>query len=83
MNRLLLDIYVPALERHFDIVIDSQTRIRDACTLLGKAIEEYSEGAYTSSGAEKLCSVSQNTVLRAERNMSDYQLKNGDSLLFC
>lgn len=83
MNKIILDINVPALGMHFDIVVMPQIKVRDVCFLLGKAIEEYSEGAYISSSDEILCSVNKGVILRAERYISEYQLKNGDSLLFC
>ena len=83
MNKIILDINVPALGVHFDILVTPQIKVRDVCVLLGKAVEEYSDGAYVSSSDEVLCSASRGVILRAERYISEYQLKNGDSLLFC
>ncbi len=46
MNKILVKIYVPAIEKQYDIWIPSHKRIYNVIYLLVKAINELTDGSY-------------------------------------
>lgn len=83
MEKVLIDLFVPAIEVHFDVFIPTFLHINTIIELLGKAIENMSNGEYVSSGQELLCSVDRQQVLNFELTLRDYDVKNGESLMLC
>lgn len=83
MEKVLIDLFVPAIESHFDVFIPNFLHINMVIELLGKAIENMSNGEYISSGQEILCSVDRKQVLNMEHTLRDYDVKNGEFLMLC
>ena len=83
MDKVLIDLFVPAIGMHFDVFIPEFMQIKTICELLGKAVVELSEEQYVSSEQEVLCSVEMQLVLDCEKTLEDYNVQNGDTLMLC
>lgn len=81
MNKILINLFVPAINEYYDIFIPNFLSIREICLLLGKAIEELSNNQYVLSGEELLCSVERRKILNPNQNFMDYGIQNGEHLL--
>lgn len=83
MDKILVDLFVPAIHEHFNIFIPNFLTVKEICQLLGAAIQEMSDGSYVSSGEELLCSLEKMQVLRYGHNFLSYGIQNGEHLMFC
>lgn len=83
MKKVLINLFVPAIGEYFDVFVPDSLLIKDVCTLLGDSIQELSNKQYISSGEEVLCSLDKKQILRPERNLMEYGIRNGEHLLLC
>ena len=79
--KILLNIYVPAVGAHYDVLVPNFLRIKSVTTLIASVVETLSDNRYVSSGEECLCSTEKNIVLRGNATLEKYGVKNGDHLV--
>ena len=78
MDRLEIEVFVPSIGESFDVVLASDVKVSEACTALGKMLEDVTDNRYSSSGSELICCVNRNLLLKNDRYLSDYSIKTGD-----
>lgn len=83
MDKILVDLFVPAIHEHFNIFIPNFLTVKEICQLLGEAIQDMSDGSYVSSGEELLSSLEKMQVLQYGYNFMSYGIQNGEHLMFC
>lgn len=83
MDKLLVNIYIPALEKNYDMFIPNFLPIGTVIELIGQMIEEVSDHKYISSGQEFLCFVDKNILLKQNMTLQEYGVRNGEHMLFC
>ncbi len=79
--KLLLNVYVPAVGKKYDILVPDFLRIKSVTALIAGTVEELSNHLYVSSGEERLCSVEKNIVLRTNTTLQRYGIQHGDHLI--
>ena len=79
--KLLVNVYIPAVAKKYDILIPGSLRIKTATSLITQTVEELSNHLYVASGSENLCSVEKNILLRPNATLEKYGIKNGDHLV--
>ena len=79
MKKVLIEVYVPALEKHFDALVPSEMKVGEACLLISNMIEEISDKNFRNDNAI-LCD-KQGYVLENNKYVSDYNIKNADKLI--
>lgn len=79
--KILLNIYVPAIQQEYDVLIPDDLRIKNAVSLIVRVITESSGQKYVSSGEECLCSVEKSILLRGNATLDKYGIQNGDHLI--
>lgn len=79
--KILINVYVPAVGKKYDILVPQFLRIRNITALIAETVENLSNHFYVSSGAECLCSVEKNTILQQESTLDAYGIQNGEHLL--
>ena len=79
--KLLVNVYVPAISEHYDILIPDSLRIKNVVSLIASAVEELSNHMYVASGEECICSVEKNILLRPNTTLEKYGIGNGDHLI--
>lgn len=83
MDKILINLFVPTIGKHFDVFIPEFLPIKTVCELLGKVVMELSDEEYISSKQELLCSLDKQLILDFEQTLSDYNVKNGETLILC
>lgn len=79
--KILINVYVPAIEMKYDILVPNSLRIRNITALIAETVENLSNHIYISSGAECLCSADKNILLRPNATLEQYGIQNGDHLV--
>ena len=79
--KLLVNVYIPAVSKQYDIWVPTSLRVRTVVSLIAQTIEELSNHLYVASGNENLCSVEKNILLRPNATLEKYGIKNGDHLV--
>lgn len=82
MDKVLINLYVPSVNMRFDIQIPLFLPVKLITQLLAKMMGEVTSHRYVSSGQEFLCSIDQNMLFRQEFTLKDYNVQNGEHLLF-
>ena len=54
MRKIILEVYLPAAQRTFDIQVPSSLLLSRAVELVGRTLTELSDGLYTADGASTL-----------------------------
>ena len=83
MEKVLVCIYVPSIDMEFDVNIPLFLSMVEIRVLLSKMLEELTMHRYVSSGMELLCSMERNLLFQEARTLRDYNVLNGERLLFC
>lgn len=83
IEKKLVNLYVPCLGERVDIYMPDFLPVRELVRVIGKMLEELYSQRYVSSGCEMLSSLDQNLLLHGERTLKDYNVQNGEHLLFC
>jgi len=83
MDKVLINLFVPSMDAHYDIMIPKFLPIKTVCELLSKSLEEVSVHNFVPNGDEIICSVDRNIVLDANLTFNDYNILNGEHLIIC
>ena len=79
--KIIVNVYVPAISKEFDILIPNNLKIAFVTNLIAEAVEKNSNHLYLASGNETLCSKDKNIILRSNTTLEKYGIKNGDHLI--
>lgn len=79
--KILVNVYVPAIDMAYDILVPRVLRIKNITALIAEAVENLSNHIYVSSGAECLCSKDKRILLRPNATLEQYGIQNGDHLV--
>lgn len=79
--KILVNVYVPAIEERYDILVPDFMRIKSVISLIAGTVENLSDRLYVSSGEECLCSAEKNILLRSNATLEKYGIQNGDHLI--
>ena len=79
--KILVNIYVPAIQRKYDVFIPSAVKVKTAASLIANTVENLSNHLYVVSGEEYLCSIEKNSILRRGATLEQYGICNGDHLI--
>ena len=79
--KLLVSIHIPSISERYDILVQSDVRIKSIISLISSTVEELSDRRYVASGEECLCSAEKNILLRHNATLKQYGIQNGDHLI--
>lgn len=82
MNKVLLEICVPAIDECFDIFAPVDVPIQELTVLISNGVEEITNGQYVASGSEQLCLKTPAGLLNPMLTLQDYGISNGMQLYF-
>jgi len=80
MNEILIELYVPALSKSFDVFIPAAAKMYEVSALVTSAIEKLADGLFISNGAV-LCDRNNGQPLDANATPTTLKLRNGAQLL--
>lgn len=79
--KILINLVVPAISGHYDVLIPDFLKIEDVISLVSEAIEELSDHLYTATGYEVLCLKEKSLILKQEGTLESYGVKNGEQII--
>lgn len=81
MNRITVEIFLPAAERTFDVSIPTDMRLMQVTELAAKTLTELSGGLYRADAASTLCDRESGAFLNANMMIWELGLQNGSQLM--
>lgn len=81
MRKTLVGLYVPAAQRHFDLLAPSDLEIGVLTELMLRGVAELCEGWYTRSKTGMLTLREPELLLHPERTLADYGIEDGAQLV--
>lgn len=81
MEKVLVNLKVPSIEKDFDILLPCFFTIGEIVPLLIEALKNMSQNMYISSGMEVLCRANPEMVLLKHITVADYGIGHGEVLI--
>lgn len=81
MNKILVEIFVPAADKRFDVYIPPESRISEILLLTSKLLSELSDGKYKATDETVLCDEKSGKVLDVNMTAFELEIKNGLGLM--
>lgn len=80
MDKILIEIFVPAINEQFDIFVPLDVPIKDLNSLMANGVAELTNGKYIVSGSEQLCLKEPSGLLNPLLTLQDYGIKDSTQL---
>ena len=80
MNKVLVDIHVPAIYDHFDIFAPVDIPIKELSSIIANGVAEITNGRYIASECEQLCTKDPVGLLNPFLTLKDYGVNDGMQL---
>lgn len=81
MDKVLVEVFVPVLERTFDIFIPVQSPMYEVLGLMKKAIREMSDGRFAADENTAICYREDGTIININLSVYELEIKNGSKLM--
>ena len=81
MEKVLVEVYVPGLERSFDVFIPVQSPMYEVLELIKKAVREMSDGRFVVNENTTLCHRENGTIININLSVYELRIKNGSKLM--
>lgn len=81
LNKVLVKLYVPAIEENFNVWIPLNKRVYNVKKLLVKAIQEFTSGEYNTVGIPRMYDRQTGNEFNEEKIVEDTTIRNGTELI--
>lgn len=81
MNKVLVKLYVPVIEKEYDIWLPINKKVHKIVNLLEKSVNELCGGYYTPSKTPMLYDKNSSKPYNMNLNVKDNNIKNGAELI--
>lgn len=81
MEKLLISLIVPALERRYDLFVPQDVPIRKVIEVMINGVRDLSDEQYQTSGREMLMSDRYDLPLREDQPLCAYGIRDGETLI--
>lgn len=81
MDKVLVEIFVPVLERTFDVFIPLHSPMHEVLGLVKKAIKEMSDGRFNADENTAICHREDGTIININLSVFELEIKNGSKLM--
>ncbi len=81
MERVLVEVYLPAASKSFDIYIPLSSKISEVLLLVSKVISELSDGTFLAAEDTVLCDAVSGNILNINMSVYESGIKNGAKLI--
>ena len=81
MEKILVGLFVPAVNRHMDLFVPQNSRIGSLTEILAKGVSDLSDGRYCVSGCELLSLKDPDALLNPALTLADYGIQDGAQLI--
>lgn len=81
MNKILVEIYVPALMKTFEAYIPIRSKVYDVLQLIESAVRELSDGSFQPDANVLLCERNTGIIYNINMSVEQIGLANGSQLM--
>lgn len=81
MNKVLVNVFIPILNKSFDIFIPAQSQVYEVTDLIKRAVTELSEGQFMSSRDTVLASRMTGEIFDINSTVFELGIENGTKLM--
>ena len=81
MDKILVRIYVPALERSFDMLFPALSQMREVLELVERAVTALSDGRFIASEDTTFCYRDDGYIVDINKSVCELGIQNGSQLM--
>lgn len=81
MEKVLVEVFVPVLERSFDIFIPLHSPMYEVLELIKRAVKEMSDGRFVVNENTTLCHRDDGTIVNINLSVYELEIRNGSKLM--
>jgi hypothetical protein len=81
MNKVLVEIFLPAADRSFDVYIPLESKMSEVVTLVAALLSELSDGKYKATKDAVLCDAETGIIYNINLAVAELGIKNGSRLM--
>jgi hypothetical protein len=81
MDKILVDIHVPAINKNYDVYIPFKSKFYDVVKMVTCIVEEISDGNFIASEETVLCNGLTGAIYNINMSAAELGLKNGSKLM--
>ncbi len=81
MDKFLVEVYTPVLNRSFDVFIPIQSPMSNVLELLKKAVEEMSGGLFIANENTAICHHEDGKIININMTVLELGIHNGSKLM--
>lgn len=81
MDKILVEIFLPAANHKYDIYVPKKSKIYEIIELTGQAFNDLSKGFFIKTNDLVLCDASTMKLLDINLSIEEHNLKNGSKLI--
>ena len=81
MKKYLVDIFLPAINKHYDAYLPANKSVGEVTTLLVKLAESLSDGKFKGTSETVLLSANNGKILNRDLNVFDAGIRNATMLI--
>ena len=80
MSNVLIEVYVPTIDKVFDVMVPERIKVYELTSLLTKIVARLAEGLYIPSDAV-LCDGRKGKIYRNDVTLEEMKIKNGSRVM--
>ena len=81
MEKVLVEVYVPVLERSYDMFIPKASSMAQVLELMKKAVKEMSDDTFVANENTTLCHREDGTIININLSVAELDIRNGTKLM--
>lgn len=81
MDKVLVEILVPAAEKSFDVFIPQTSKMSEIVALTSKALSELSNGKFKPDSTSIICDAKTGHIFNINASIYELEIKNGSKLM--
>ena len=81
MDKVLVEIYIPALDVSFDVFVPLQSQMSEVLELIKKAATEMSDGRFIADKNTAICHREDGTIININLSVFELEIRNGSKLM--
>lgn len=81
MNKILVEVYLPAADKTYDMFLPPESKIYEVVQMLSSIMEDLAGGFFTASDDTVICYRDTGAVLDFNKSVDELSLHNGSRLI--
>ncbi|MEG6533636.1 methyltransferase [Caldifermentibacillus hisashii] len=81
MNKVLVEIFLPAANQSFDVYIPLESRMSEVLVLVSSLLSDLSDGKYKATHDAVLCDAETGIIFNINMTVFELGIKNGSKLM--